>query len=129
MSEDVPTTNGVSGEDSSTMTNGEGEVKVTEEKSIMEMIAAGDFDAEESAGSDILNITNPNASDQPSGEEVNTEEEKVSEVLNEPVEVLGDEKPKEEVEEDKKEEQEAEATSATAGDEVGTGQFRFVSHD
>ena len=89
----------------------------------MEMIAAGDFDAEESAGSDILNITNPNASDQPSGEEVNTEEEKVSEVLNEPAEVLGDEKPKEDVEEDKKEEQEAEATSATAGDEVGTGQF------
>ena len=90
--EEIPATNGVSsvGEESTMegVTNGEMETeeagvevtKVTEEKSIMEMIAAGDFDAEESAGSDILNITNPNASEQPAGEEKNTEEEKVSEV-------------------------------------------------
>ena len=126
MSEEIPATNGVSavGEDSTmeVMTNGEAKTeeveennKAQEEKSIMEMIAAGDFDAaEENAASGEASANEK--SDQPAEEAVNKEEEKTSEVPKEASEVV--EKSKEEgSDEEKKEEQEAEGK-----DEVGSGE-------
>ena len=124
-SEEVPATNGVSivGEESAMegVTNGEMETvevnKVPEEKSIMEMIAAGDFDAEENAAP--ADASTNDKSDQPTEEAVVKEEEKVSEVLQEPSE----EKSKEVSDEEKKEEQEA---SASAGNELGSGECDIV---
>lgn len=125
--EEIPATNGVSsvGEESTMegVTNGEmeteevgGEVtKAKEEKSIMEMIAAGDFDAEENAAPDDASTNDKSV--QPTEEAVIKEEEKVSEVIQE----ASEEKSKEVSDEEKKEEQEGEGTSASAGDEVGSG--------
>jgi len=121
MGEEVPATNGVSivGEESAMegVTNGEMETvevnKVPEEKSIMEMIAAGDFDAEENAAP--ADASTNDKSDQPTEEAAIKEEEKVSEVIQEPSE----EKSKEVSDEEKKEEQEA---SASAGNELGSGE-------
>jgi len=127
MSEEIPTSNGVSavGEYSTmeAMTNGEAKTdeaeennKVTEEKSIMEMIAAGDFDAAEENAASGDPSTN-DKSDQPTEEAVVKEEETTSEVPKEVSEVAGDEKSKEATsDDDKKEEQEAEGK-----DEVGSG--------
>ena len=123
--EEIPATNGVStvGEESTMegVTNGEMETvevnKVPEEKSIMEMIAAGDFDAEENAAP--ADASTNDKSDQPTEEAVVKEEEKVSEVLQEPSE----EKSKEVSDEEKKEEQEA---SASAGNELGSGECDIV---
>merc|ERR1719341_285025 len=70
------------------------------------MIAAGDFDAEENAAP--ADASTNDKSDQPTEEAVVKEEEKVSEVLQEPSEG----KSKEVSDEEKKEEQEA---SASAG--------------
>lgn len=126
--EEIPATNGVStvGEESTMegVTNGEMESeeaglevnKVKEEKSIMEMIAAGDFDAEENAA--LGDASTNDKSDQPTEEAVIKEEEKVSEVLQE----VSEEKSKEVSDEEKKEEQEGEGTSASAGEEVGSGE-------
>ena len=124
-SEEVPATNGVSivGEESAMegVTNGEMETvevnKVPEEKSIMEMIAAGDFDAEENAAP--ADASTNDKSDQPTEEAAIKEEEKVSEVIQEPSE----EKSKEVSDEEKKEEQEA---SASAGNELGSGECDIV---
>ena len=121
-SEEVPATNGVSsvGEEPAMegVTNGETGIevnKVPEEKSIMEMIAAGDFDAAEENAASGEASTN-DQSDQPTEEAVTKEEEKASEVPKEASEVV--EKSKEVVsDEDKKEEQEAEGK-----DEVGSGE-------
>ena len=122
-SEEIPTTNGVStvGEESTMegVTNGEVKteeevIKVKEEKSIMEMIAAGDFDAEENAAAG--DASTDDKSDQPT--EVKIKEEKVSEeVLKE----ASEEKSKEVSDEEKKEE--GESTSAAAGEEVGSGKL------
>merc|ERR1719458_1916838 len=79
------------------------------------MIAAGDFDAEENATP--ADAPTNNKSDQPTEEAVIKEEEKVSEVIQE----ASEEKSKEVSDEQKKEEQEGEGTSASAGDEVGSG--------
>ena len=126
-SEEVPATNGVSSvcEESAMegVTNGEMEAeeagvevnKVPKEKSIMEMIAAGDFDAEENVAP--ADASTNDKSDQPTEEAVIKEEEKVSEVLQE----VSEEKSKEVSDEEKKEEQEA---SASAGDEVGSGEWK-----
>ena len=123
-SEEVPATNGVSivGEESAMegVTNGETGIevnKVPEEKSIMEMIAAGDFDAEENVAP--ADASTNDKSDQPTEEAAIKEEEKVSEVLQEPSE----EKSKEVSDEEKKEEQEA---SASAGNELGSGECDIV---
>ena len=128
--EEIPATNGVSsvGEESTMegVTNGEMETeeagvevtKVKEEKSIMEMIAAGDFDAEENAAPDDASTNDKSV--QPTEEAVIKEEEKVSEVIQE----VSEEKSKEVSDEEKKEEQEGEGTSASAGDEVGSGEFK-----
>jgi len=125
--EEIPATNGVSsvGEESTMegVTNGEMETeeagvevtKAKEEKSIMEMIAAGDFDAEENAAPDDASTNDKSV--QPTEEAVIKEEEKVSEVIQE----ASEEKSKEVSDEEKKEEQEGEGTSASAGDEVGSG--------
>ena len=123
--EEIPATNGVSsvGEESTMegVTNGEMETvevnKVPEEKSIMEMIAAGDFDAEENAAP--ADASTNDKSDQPTEEAAIKEEEKVSEVIQEPSE----EKSKEVSDEEKKEEQEA---SASAGNELGSGECDIV---
>lgn len=128
--EEIPATNGVSsvGEESTMegVTNGEMETeeagvevtKAKEEKSIMEMIAAGDFDAEENAAPDDASTNDKSV--QPTEEAVIKEEEKVSEVIQE----ASEEKSKEVSDEEKKEEQEGEGTSASAGDEVGSGEFK-----
>jgi len=112
------------------ITNGEAKTeevevnKVQEEKSVMEMIAAGDFDAAEENAASAEASTNEN-SDQPTGEQAQIkEEEKASEVVKESPEVfkeapkvVKDDKSKEVgSDEDKKEEQEAEGK-----DEVGSG--------
>lgn len=120
-SEELPTTNGVSsvGEEAAMegVTNGEVKteevVKVKEEKSIMEMIAAGDFDSEENAATSDASANDK--SDKPA--EVKMEEEKVSEEV---AKEASEEKSKEVSEEEKKEE--GEATAAAAGEEVGSGE-------
>jgi len=93
--------------------------KVVEEKSIMEMIAAGDFDAAEENAAPADASTNDTSDQLTTAEAVLKEEEKVSEV---PKEEASEEKSKEaSSDEDKKDEQEGEGTSAAAGEEVGSG--------
>merc|ERR1719266_62083 len=84
MSDEIPATNGVSavGEDSTmeVVTNGEAKTeeveennKAQEEKSIMEMIAAGDFDAAEENAASGDPSTNDKSDQQPTEEAVTKE--------------------------------------------------------